>query len=153
MNFFQINSKTPSWMQVVLKLAALYNIAWGAWVVIDPQAFFQITGLAAINHPMIWQGMGMVIGVYGIGYYFASFHPLRHWPIVAVGMLGKFFGPIGFLFNYLSGSVGLGFGLTLITNDLIWWIPFLMILKEVHFNYRWKLYNKKKTNIILESKT
>ena len=41
-------------------------------------------------HATIWQGMGMVIGVYGLGYQ-ASYDPVRHWPIVAVGFLGKIF--------------------------------------------------------------
>ena len=47
-------------------------------------------------YPMIWQGMGMVIGVYGLGYWWAAQILVIHWPIVAVGLLGKIFGPIGF---------------------------------------------------------
>ena len=89
-----------------------------------------LTGMEPINHPMVWQGMGMVIGVYGLGYWWASYDPVRHWPIVAVGFLGKIFGPLGFLFNYISGNVPLSFISTLITNDFIWWIPFLIILKQ-----------------------
>ena len=127
------------WMSLTLKLAAIYNIIWGAWVVLFPQQFFVLTGMVELNHPTIWQGMGMVIGVYGLGYWWASYNPLRHWPIVAVGMLGKIFGPIGYVFNYYSGQVSGAFGYTLITNDLIWWIPFLLILKAVHTDYKWRL--------------
>jgi hypothetical protein len=29
----------PDWMSTCLRLAAIYNILWGAWVVIWPQAF------------------------------------------------------------------------------------------------------------------
>ncbi len=53
-------------MTLVLKLAAAYNIFWEAWVVLFPQHFFELTGMELLNHPMIWQGMGMVIGVYGL---------------------------------------------------------------------------------------
>ena len=91
-----------------------------------------------LNHNTIWQGMGMVIGVYGLGYWWASYDPIRHWPIVAVGFLGKIFGPAGFVMNYYLGKVSGEFGYTLITNDLIWWIPFFLILKEVH-NHGWNL--------------
>lgn len=119
----------PKWMSTTLKIAAVYNILWGGWCVLFPQHFFEVTGLEAINHPMIWQGMGMVIGVYGLGYYWASFNPVRHWPVVMVGFLGKIFGPLGFVYNYAMGNVTLNFGLTLITNDLIWWVPFFLILK------------------------
>ncbi len=119
-------------MSTVLKVAAIYNLLWGAWVVLFPNHFFQLTGMEIPTHTMIWQGMGMVIGVYGLGYWWASYSPIRHWPIVAVGFLGKIFGPLGFVFNYFQGFVPASFGFTLITNDLIWWIPFFLILKATH---------------------
>lgn len=122
----------PIWMKRCLQIAAVYNILWGAWAVLLPLHFFQLTGMAEPSHPVIWQGMGMVIGVYGLGYWWASFAPVRHWPIVAVGFLGKIFGPIGFAFNYVQGTVPLAFGATLLSNDLIWWIPFFLILKRAH---------------------
>ena len=119
-------------MKNVLRVAAVYNLAWGAWVVLFPQHFFALVGMEPMNHPMVWQGMGMVIGVYGIGYWWAAQDPVRHWPIVAVGLLGKLLGPIGFFINYFSGQVPFGFFYTLITNDFIWWIPFVVILKKAN---------------------
>lgn len=123
-------------MKLTLKLAAVYNILWGAWVVLFPQHFFELVGMEALNHPMVWQGMGMVIGVYGLGYWWASFDPIKHWPIVAVGFLGKIFGPLGFIFNYLNGDAPSAFGYMLITNDLIWWIPFFVILKTAYQTHK-----------------
>jgi hypothetical protein len=64
---------------------------------------------------------------------------MKHWPIVAVGFLGKIFGPLGFLFDYVQDIVPFEFIFTLITNDFIWWIPFFLILKKVHTDYKWKL--------------
>lgn len=133
------NNEYPKWMSTVLKIAAVYNLLWGAWVGLFPQHFFDLTGMERINHPMIWQGMGMVIGVYGLGYWWSSYNPIKHWPIVAVGFLGKIFGPLGFLFNYFTGQAPAAFGYTLITNDLIWWVPFFMILRRVRTTTAWKL--------------
>lgn len=103
-----------------------------------PSQFFALTGMEQLNHPLVWQGMGMVIGVYGLAYWWSSYDPIRHWPIVAVGLLGKVFGPLGFIFHYFRGDAPLAFGYTLITNDLIWWIPFSMILYKAHQS-GWKL--------------
>jgi len=125
--------------KITLRAAAIYNIIWGAWVVLFPLQFFELVGMPPVSQPMIWQGMGMVIGVYGLGYWWASYNPYRHWPIVAVGFLGKIFGPLGFVFNYLQEKVPFEFFYTLITNDFIWWIPFFLVLKEVHFKYNWNL--------------
>lgn len=127
-----------NWKSVTLKIAAIYNILWGAWVVLYPNHFFLLTNMEPINHPMVWQGMGMVIGVYGLGYWWASFNPVKHWPIVGVGFLGKIFGPIGFLMNFATGKASVTFAYTLITNDLIWWIPFALILNEARKN-KWQL--------------
>lgn len=126
-------------MKLTLQLAAIYNLLWGAWVVIFPEHFFELVGMESPSQPMIWQGMGMVIGVFGLGYWWASYDPFRHWPIIAVGFLGKIFGPLGFVFNYIEGKVPFEFFYTLITNDFMWWIPFFLILKKVHQDYNWKL--------------
>jgi hypothetical protein len=127
------------WMTTTLQLAAIYNILWGGWTVLFPDHFWQLVGMETMRHPMVWQGMGMVIGVYGIGYWWASYRPMRHWPIIAVGMLGKIFGPLGFIMNYLAGDIPFGFFYTLITNDFIWWIPFGLILWAVHRHHQWSL--------------
>ena len=126
------------WMRLVLRIAAIYNMVWGAWVVLFPLSFFQLTGMTEPVHPMIWQGMGMVIGVFGLGYWWSATNPVKHWPIVAVGFLGKIFGPLGFVMNYFSGAVPASFGYTLITNDLVWWMPFALILNEAR-KLRWQL--------------
>jgi small multidrug resistance pump len=47
---------------------------------------------------------------------------------VLVGLLGKIFGPIGFVGAVTSGRFPLAMGWTIVTNDLIWWIPFGLIL-------------------------
>jgi hypothetical protein len=117
-------------MQTTLRLAAIYNLLWGAWVVLFPQHFFKVLGMAPTNYLMIWQGMGMVIGVYGVGYWLAAYNPLRHWPIVLVGLLGKIFGPIGFFINYWSGAVPFNFFYILLTNDFVWWVPFALIVRQ-----------------------
>jgi hypothetical protein len=70
----------------------------------------------------------MIVGVYGLGYLIAARDPLRHWPIVLVGLLGKILGPIGFLDAALRGQLPWSMGATILTNDLLWWIPFSMIL-------------------------
>ena len=111
-----------------LRAAAIYNIVWGASVVLFPQLAFEFTGLEPPRYPSIWQCVGMIVGVYGVGYWAAAAAPLVHWPIVLVGMLGKVFGPIGFVLTAARGELPWSFGWTLVTNDLLWWLPFGMIL-------------------------
>ena len=114
--------------KAVLAVAAVYNIAFGAWAVLWPASAFELAGLDQPNYPELWQCIGMIVGVYGIGYAIAARDPIRHWPIVLVGLLGKVLGPIGFLGAVLNDRVPLEAGLVIVTNDLIWWPGFALAL-------------------------
>ncbi|MBL8187064.1 MAG: alkyl hydroperoxide reductase [Acidobacteria bacterium] len=121
-------------MKPVLLAAGIYNIVWGGFVLFFPLTMFRWFGMQPPNYPQLWQCVGMIVGVYGVGYIAAAFDPLRHWPIVLVGFLGKVFGPIGFVQAVYEGAFPLVFGINNITNDLIWWIPFALILRRAHQN-------------------
>ncbi|MEO8028220.1 MAG: SelL-related redox protein [Bryobacteraceae bacterium] len=115
-------------MKSVLRAAGIYNMAWGIWAVAFPGAMFSLAGLAAPNYPELWQCIGMIVGVYGVAYWIAGRDPVRHWPVVLAGLLGKILGPIGFVQAAVQGRLPWKFGVVNITNDLIWWLPFSMIL-------------------------
>lgn len=116
------------WMKRWLLAAAAYNLLWGAAVIGAPTALFRWAGMEVPRYPEIWQCVGMIVGVYGVGYAIAAFDPLRHWPIVLVGLLGKVLGPIGFVVALTEGVFPPRFALTILTNDLVWWVPFAGIL-------------------------
>ena len=122
------SSLARPWMTWVLVAAGVYNLAWGALAVLAPLWCFRVVGMEPPNYPELWQCIGMIVGVYGIGYIIASSDPIRHWPITLVGLLGKVLGPIGFVGALVSGRMPLAFGWNILTNDLIWWVPFVGIL-------------------------
>ena len=123
------NLQARPWMKNALLLAGVYNLVWCALVIFMPMQTLSWLGVDPLPiYPEFWQCIGMVVGVYGVGYLIASRDPFRHWPITFVGLLGKVFGPIGFAASISSSSLPVGIGWTIITNDLIWWLPFAMIL-------------------------
>ena len=120
----------PAWMKICLLVAAVYNLAWGAFAILAPRLPFSWLGIEPPNYPSLWQCIGMIVGVYGVGYAIAAYDSARHWPIVLVGLLGKIFGPIGFVWAASQGELPWAAGATILTNDLIWWIPFALILRR-----------------------
>ena len=66
---------------------------------------------------------------YAPAYWWVARHPSHHPHLVAIALLGKTLGPLGFLWAASSGTLPLSFGLTIITNDLIWWPPFALYLR------------------------
>lgn len=115
-------------MAQVLWAAAIYNLAWGGFVVLYPELPFRWAGMPPPNYPELWQCIGMMVGVYGVAYALAARDPLRYWPIVLAGLLGKVLGPIGFLDAALAGRLPWRAGWTIVSNDLIWWLPFAAML-------------------------
>ena len=118
----------PRWIPFVLNAAAVYNVAWGLFVMLFPLVPFLWAGMEPPNYPALVQCLGMLVGVYGVGYLLAARDPVTLWPLVLVGLLGKLFGPIGFVCAASRGEFPWSAGWTIVTNDLVWWIPFAAIL-------------------------
>jgi hypothetical protein len=114
-----------------LLVAGMYNLVWGSWVVLFPTVFFRWVGLRPPNYPELWQCIGMIVGVYGVGYLIAARDPVRHWPIVLVGLLGKVLGPVGMLWFTAHGSLPAIMAWACLPNDIIWWVPFALLLRDI----------------------
>jgi hypothetical protein len=112
----------------VLYAAAIYNLIFGAFAVLLPGLYWEWLEMPAPRYAFLWQCIGMVVGCYGVAYFFAARSPRVLWPIVLVGLLGKILGPAGFVFALAEGALPLRFGWILVTNDLIWWVPFFAIV-------------------------
>ena len=114
--------------RVVFCAAGIYNIAWGFYVMWDPQWFFRFAGLSPLNHPQIFACLGMVVGLYGILYLEVARVPERGWLLAAVGLVGKILGPIGLAELIWRGTWPRSTVVLCLTNDLIWWVPFSIYL-------------------------
>jgi len=116
-------------MKHVLIAASSYNFVWGAIALLFPMAMLGKLGVDAGDIAIhFWQCLGMIVGIYGVGYAIAAQSPYRHWLIIFVGLLVKFFGSIGFAVAVLGGSLPSSMLWTILLNGLIWWIPFAAIL-------------------------
>jgi peroxiredoxin len=131
-----VSLPSPRWMRSVLLAAGIYNVLWGAFAVLFPGAIFSWLNMPQPNYPQFWQCIGMIVGVFGVGYAIAAFDPVRHWPIVLVGFLGKVLGPLGMMQALWTGQLPWGFALNCLTNDLIWWVPFALILRHAWIQHQ-----------------
>lgn len=111
--------------------AAVYNAVWGIAMVAMPNLVFDLLGMARPNYPSLWQCIGMMVGVFAIGYWLLARDPVRYGPIAWIGLLGKVFGPVGLLMSASNGELPWSFGWICLTNDVIWWIPFGMFLWRI----------------------
>lgn len=118
----------PRWMSAVLFAAGVYNLVWGLIVLCFPLQMFAWAGLEPPNYPSLAQCIGMIVGVYGVGYLIAATDPYTQWPLVLVGLIGKVCGPVGFVWAATNGEFPWIAGWTILTNDVAWWLPFGVIV-------------------------
>jgi uncharacterized membrane protein HdeD (DUF308 family) len=114
-----------------LLAAGIYNLVWGILSVALPTLQLDILGIPTSDIVVIlWQCIGMIVGVYGVAYIIAATDPKTHWPVVLVGLLGKVFGVMGMIFYILNGTIPVEFGITCCLNDLFWIPAFVSILRK-----------------------
>jgi hypothetical protein len=105
-------------MRKILAAAGTYYLAFGMWSIGWPHLWFDWTGLARPNHPLMWQGVGLVLAVLGAGLLLAAKDPIRHWLIVLIAF-GK------------SAIGAVGFGYALFRHDIPFASAWLTMLPEV----------------------
>lgn len=116
--------------RVFFLAAAVYNAVWGTVVSLAPNLIFDLCHMPRPNQPWLMQCVGMIVGVYAIGYWFVSRDPARYGAFAWVGLAGKVLGPVGFLFGAISGEIPWSFGFVNLLNDVIWLPGFVVFLVE-----------------------
>src|SRR5213594_1229379 len=125
----RVGNRAP-YYRMVFGLAAVYNLAFGLWAGLAPDAFFDLFHLRQPLYPSIWSCLGMVVGMYGLGYAYAALRLERAAPFIAIGLLGKVLGPIGWVLTVRSGEWPIRTFTLILFNDLVWWLPFGLFLLE-----------------------
>lgn len=124
------------WHRGVFFAACAYNIGWAIFSVLDPQWLFRFAGMPLSNYPAVFACLAMVIGLYGVLYLDVARRPEEGWLIAAVGLVGKVLGPIGMIWLIHSGQWPLRAIVLCVTNDFIWWIPFLLYLNDARPRFK-----------------
>lgn len=80
--------------------------------------------------------MGLVIVLFGLGYVVAATDPAQHWVMILIGLLSKSLGPLGMAWSVHLGHVSRQVLYLIPVNDLVWLVPFGLILLDVYRSSR-----------------
>ena len=112
-------------------IASLQCIIWAVFIIVLPSRAAMAYGLAKPPEDLfLWQGIGLVILLFGLGYGLAATNPRQHWGIVLIGLIAKVLGPIGMVWAVSQGDAPTGVLWLLPINDCLWWIPFAIIIRS-----------------------
>lgn len=132
-----IDNTSPRWMRLTMRLAAVYNASYALLLALFPQQVFAWLYMPATPDVMV-RCIGMMVGVYAVGYWIAGSNPLRWWPLVLVGIVGKGLGPIGFFASVYTGELPWQAGWMNLASDLIWLPLFIAIVWRVYQTIGWR---------------
>jgi peroxiredoxin len=120
--------RVPQWLRQSLIFAGAWHLVLGASIVIAPSAFFRATGLPLPNYLQMWQGAGIMTAVMGLGFVIAARDPMRHWPVILLGLIPKVIAPVGVMWGFWRRDLPPALGTLVLVNDVAWWVPFSMLL-------------------------
>ena len=125
----QAERPAPPWTARVLRSAAALDVLGGGLLLVAPGMPFSWGGLDAPASPEVWQCLGLIIALSGVGLALAARAPFRHWPTVLVSLLGKVLVPLGFVWAASAGRLPWELGALVLPLGPVWWLPFGAMLR------------------------
>jgi hypothetical protein len=115
-------------MRTLLALAGLWDLALGGFLIAFWQEPFRWFRLSEPLYPRIVQCVGLLLALWGVAFVLAAREPLRHWPVVLTGLLGKVLVPLAMLEAALRSDLPWSLALFSLAVEIVWWLPFALIL-------------------------
>jgi hypothetical protein len=124
------------WMHHVLKFAGGYNILAGLSMMVFYHEGFKSLGLAKPEFNLPIQLVGMMVALFGIGYLIVDRNPTANRNVLLLGLFSKTLGPM-LAFGYVAdGTLPPVMLIVLFFADIIYWVPFAMILWRLRLPQR-----------------
>lgn len=125
-------SAAKGWVKATLFTAFLYSTIWGIITIFLPQFVFVSSHIKLPEPIILWQIIGIIDIVFGLGYLMSLNNPYRTWQPVFMGLVYKTLVIAIFLSAAWSNAELWNLRNFLIINNLIWLVPFGMILNQAY---------------------
>lgn len=119
------------WMRYVLWVAGAYNVLLGLNMVLLPSRSFAPLGLPEPELLLFVQLVGLMVGVFGVGYLMVARRPLEHRGVLLLGLLGKSLVAVLGLTYVALGKVPPVYLFVVFFSDVIYLAPFVIILRHL----------------------
>ena len=120
------------WMKFILRFVAVFNVLAGLTMLVGYHETYKIIGMErpAISFPV--QLVGILVGLFGVGYYLVAKNPVENRHILALGFWSKFLGSCLATGYVVKGTLPPQFVIVYFFADLIYLPPFYLILRRLY---------------------
>ncbi len=120
------------WMKFVLRFVAFFNVGAGLFMLIGYHETYKIIGMNKPDISFPIQLVGILVGLFGVGYYLVARNPLENRNVLLLGFLSKFLGSCLGTWYVLRGQLPLQFVAVYFFADVIYLPPFYVILRRLY---------------------
>lgn len=120
--------QVPRWMTSVLWAASIYCMAFSFVSICWPDQAFASTGMHATGHHPLVRMIGLLYLVFAMSCLFAARDPIRHWRLVLLCTVKTVAVILVAVITWWQDIIPPRLAILLVLDDLVWLIPFLMIL-------------------------
>lgn len=122
-----MKSPLSPWMRPLLFAAAGYNLLAGASMLVFVHEGYKLLGLSKPELVLPVQLLGIIVAIFGVGYWIAAREPVENRNVLLLGLLSKTLGPLAAMYYIAAGKLPLAFLLVLVVSDLAWVPPMAII--------------------------
>ena len=119
------------WMFWLLVFAGCYNLLVGLTLTAFYHEAFRTLGLPKPELMLFVQLVGILVGLFGVGYLIVARNPLENRNVLLLGFLSKALGTLVGLGYVALGKVPMSFFVLLIFSDIVYLPPFAVILRRL----------------------
>ncbi len=119
------------WMRTLLRLVAGFNICAGLFMLFDTHDCYIIIGMAKPDLGFPLQLVGILVSLFGWGYYLVARHPLRNRDILRLGFWSKALGSALGTWYVATGKLPPTFVLVYFFADIVYLPPFYLIQRRL----------------------
>lgn len=121
-----------SWMKFVLRFVAVYNVLAGLFMLILRHETYDMIGMPHPEVDFPIQLVGILVALFGVGYYMVAKNPVENRNVLLLGLLSKFCGSCLGTYYVVRGILPVKFVLVYFFADVIYLVPFLLILLRLN---------------------
>lgn len=119
------------WMRFVLRFAGAFNLVAGTSMITLYHEGYKLLGVPKPNLVLPVQIMGVLVGLFGVGYLWVAANPVENRRLLLLGFLSKALSALLALWYVPFGPLPWWFAIVVLLADVIYLPPFFVILRRL----------------------
>ena len=120
------------WMKFVLRFVAAFNISAGLFMLIGYHETYKIIGMNKPDISFPIQLVGILVALFGVGYYLVARNPIENRAVLLLGFWSKLLGSCLGTWYVARGQLPLRFAAVYLFADIVYLPPFYLILRRLY---------------------